>query len=175
MIRRNIFTQIERAHRKFSDEQIRNLGIITKLYEGKNEDFEALLNDYRTKLADAPEVSDDEDIMPKSYWQSNIDWLTERFPEEKYRDVVGLCKAVAIGKVYDENGKFVGYEDDSIGDQDFSLNPGRYVGVAIEDDGLTQEEFKERMMAYYTTLSKFNEEAHGLEDKIATNLQELFQ
>ena len=48
----------------------------------------------------------------------------------------------------------------------FSLNPGRYVGVAIEDDGLTQEEFKERMMAYYTTLSKFNEEAHGLEDKI---------
>ena len=25
---RNIFTQIDRAHRKFSDEQIRNLGII---------------------------------------------------------------------------------------------------------------------------------------------------
>ena len=55
------------------------------------------------------------------------------------------------------------------------MNPGRYVGVAIEDDGLTQEEFKERMMAYYTALSELNEEAHGLEDKIATNLQELFQ
>lgn len=55
------------------------------------------------------------------------------------------------------------------------MNPGRDVGVAIEDDGLTQEEFKERMMAYYTALSKLNEEAHGLEDKIATNLQELFQ
>ena len=67
---RNIFTQIDRAHRKFSDEQIRNLGIITRLYEGKTEDFEALLADYRAKLADAPEVSDDEDIMPKSYWQS---------------------------------------------------------------------------------------------------------
>ena len=133
------------------------------------------MNDYRTKLADAPEVSDDEDIMPKSYWQSNIDWLTERFPEGKYRDVVGLCKAAAIGKVYDENGKFVGYEDDSIGDQDFSLNPGRYVGVAIEDDGLTQEEFKERMMAYYTVLSELNADARNLEKSIAQNLQELFE
>lgn len=69
----------------------------------------------------------------------------------------------------------MGYEDDSIGDQDFSLNPGRYVGVVIEDDGLTQDEFKQRMMAYYAALSKLNEEAHGLESKIATNLQELFQ
>ena len=172
---RNIFTQIDRAHRKFSDEQIRNLGIITKLYEGKTEDFEALLADYRAKLADAPELSDDEDIMPKSYWQSNIDWLTERFPEGKYRDVVGLCKAAIIGKVYDENGKVVGYEDDSIGDQDFSLNPGRYVGVVIEDDGLTQEAFKERMMAYYTALSKLNEEAHGLEKKISGDLISLFK
>ena len=172
---RNIFTQIDRAHRKFSDEQIRNLGIITRLYEGKTEDFEALLADYRAKLADAPEVSDDEDIMPKSYWQSNIDWLTERFPEGKYRDVVGLCKVATIGKVYDDKGKFAGYEDDSIGDQDFSLNPGRYVGVVIEDDGLTQVEFKQRMMAYYATLSKLNEEAHGLENKIAENLKGLFE
>lgn len=170
---RNIFTQIDRAHRKFSDEQIRNLGIITRLYEGKTEEFEALLAAYRAKLADAPEVSDDEDIMPKSYWQSNIDWLTERFPEGKYRDVVGLCKAATIGKIYDDQKNVVGYEDDSIGDQDFSLNPGRYVGVVIEDDGLTQEEFKERMMAYYTTLSKLNEEAHGLESKVMDSIKKL--
>ena len=160
---RNIFTQIDRAHRKFSDEQIRNLGIITRLYEGKTEEFEALLADYRAKLVDAPELSDDEDIMPKSYWQSNIDWLTERFPEGKYRDVVGLCK---IANIEDEDG---------IKDQDYSLNPGRYVGVVIEDDGLTQEEFKERMMAYYTALSKLNEEAHGLEKKISDDLISLFK
>ena len=30
---RNIFTQVDRAHRKFSDEQIKNLGVITRLYE----------------------------------------------------------------------------------------------------------------------------------------------
>ena len=160
---RNIFTQIDRAHRKFSDEQIRNLGIITRLYEGKTEEFDALLDDYRTKLAEAPEVSDDEDIMPKSYWQAQIDWLTERFPDGTYRDVVGLCKAAKIEG------------EDGIKDQDYSLNPGRYVGVVIEDDGLTQDEFKQRMMAYYTELSKLNEEAHGLESKIAENLKELFQ
>lgn len=113
--------------------------------------------------------------MPKSYWQSNIDWLTERFPEGKYRDVVGLCKAATIGKIYDDKGKVVGYKDDSIGDQDFSLNPGRYVGVVIEDDGLTQEEFKERMMAYYTVLSELNADARNLEKSIAQNLQELFE
>ena len=115
------------------------------------------------KLAEAPEVSDDEDIMPKSYWQSNIDWLTERFPEGKYRDVVGLCKAAKVEG------------EDGIKDQDYSLNPGRYVGVVIEDDGLTQDEFKRRMMAYYTKLTELNEEAHGLEDKIAENMKELFQ
>lgn len=160
---RNIFTQIDRAHRKFSDEQIRNLGIITRLYEGKTEELEELLAEYRTKLAEAPEVSDDEDIMPKSYWQSNIDWLTERFPEGRYRDVVGLCKAAKIEG------------EDGIKDQDYSLNPGRYVGVVIEDDGLTQEEFKQRMMAYYIKLTELNREAHGLEGKIAENLKGLFE
>lgn len=160
---RNIFTQIDRAHRKFSDEQIRNLGIITRLYEGKIEEFDALLADYREKLEEAPEVSDDEDIMPKSYWQSNIDWLTERFPEGKYKDVVGLCKAAKIEG------------EDGIKDQEYSLNPGRYVGVVIEDDGLTQDEFKRRMMAYYVELSKLNKEAHGLENKIEENLKGLFE
>lgn len=55
------------------------------------------------------------------------------------------------------------------------MNHARYVGVVIEDDGITQDEFKNRMMAYYTALSKLNEEAHGLENKIAANLRELFQ
>lgn len=159
---RNIFTQIDRAHRKFSDEQIHNISIITRLYEGKTEEFTALLADYKTKLEEAPEISDDEDIMPKSYWQSNIDWLIERFPDGKYRDVVGLCK---VAKIEGEDG---------IKDQDYSLNPGRYVGVMIEDDGLTEEEFKQKMMGYYEELSKLNEEAHWIEKKIEENLKELF-
>lgn len=81
---------------------------------------------------------------------------------EKMTDVVGLCKVAKIGKIYDDKGKFIGYEDDSIGAQDFSLNPGRYVCVVIKDDGLTQDEFKQRMMAYYTALSKLNEKSTWL-------------
>ena len=44
---RNIFTQVDRAHRKFSDEQIKNLGIITKLYDGDNKSYQELLEEYR--------------------------------------------------------------------------------------------------------------------------------
>ena len=72
---RNVFTQVDRAHRKFSAEQIRNLGIITRLYEGKTEEFTKLIKEYETNMANAPETSDEEDNPPKSYWQANIDWL----------------------------------------------------------------------------------------------------
>lgn len=47
---RNVFTQVDRAHRKFSDEQIKNLGIITRLYEGKTEEFTALLGEHKKEV-----------------------------------------------------------------------------------------------------------------------------
>jgi type I restriction enzyme M protein len=151
---RNIFTQIDRAHRKFSDEQIKSLGIITRLYEGKSDDFFALVDEYKKskEKAAAPD---------KQYWQDNIDWLLERFPKGKYVDVIGLCKAAKIKG------------EDGIKDQDYSLNPGRYVGVVIEDDGLTEKEFKAEMTALNEELSKLNDEAKKLEKKIAANLGEL--
>ena len=160
---RNVFTQVDRAHRKFSDEQIKNLGIISRLYEGKTEDFQALLAEYREKLEKAPIVTDDEDVPPKSYWQEQIDWLTTRFPDGKYVDVVGLCKAASLEG------------EDGIKDQDYSLNPGRYVGVVIEDDGLTEEEFKAQMLSLQQELSQLNEEAHALETKIENTFKELLQ
>lgn len=159
---RNIFTQIDRAHRKFSDEQIKNLSIITRLYEGKKEEFQALINEYKEQLANAPEVSDDEDIKPKSYYQAQIDWLMERFPNGEYNDVVGLCKAATLER------------EDGIKDQDYSLNPGRYVGVVIEDDGMTAEEFKTEMLKLNEELDKLNSQAHILENKISENIKGLF-
>ena len=38
---RNVFTQVDRAHRKFSDEQIKNLGIITRLYQGDTDGLDS--------------------------------------------------------------------------------------------------------------------------------------
>ncbi|MDE5783030.1 MAG: type I restriction-modification system subunit M, partial [Prevotella sp.] len=127
---RNIFTQVDRAHRRFSDEQIRNLGIISRLYEGDSDSFWALVEEYKATGR-----------------QSEADWLLERWPDGQYRDVTGLCK---VAKLEGEDG---------IIDQDYSLNAGRYVGVVIEDDGMTEEEFAETMKAGHAELKALNAEA----------------
>ena len=158
---RNVFTQVDRAHRKFSDEQIKNLGIITRLYDGETEEFTKLIKEYETNMASAPETSNEEDNPPKSYWQANIDWLNERFPEGKYRDVIGLCK---VAKLEGEDG---------IKDQDYSLNAGRYVGVVIEDDGMTFEEFKQNMWCCHEELKALTKETEDLENDILNNLKTL--
>jgi type I restriction enzyme M protein len=175
---RNVFTQVDRAHRKFSDEQIKNLGIITRLYEGDTEAFNALIEEYKAALAEAPETAEDKDTKTKAYWQEQIDWLTERFPEGKYQDVIGLCKAAKVGVSYeiDKKGKQIEViEEDSIADQDYSLNAGRYVGVVIEDDGMTEEEFKATMLTLNSELTALNNEAKGLEAQIAENIKTLFE
>ena len=159
---RNVFTQVDRAHRKFSDEQIKNLGIISRLYEGDTAAYTNLIEEYKTALANAPETSDDKEVKTKSYYQSQIDWLNERFPDGKYNDVIGLCK---VAKLKGEDG---------IIDQDYSLNAGRYVGVVIEDDGMTAEEFKAEMLSLNEELFKLNDEAHSIEQTIAENLKVLF-
>lgn len=142
---RNIFTQMDRAHRKFSDEQIKNLGIITRLYEGDSEAFWQLVDEYK-----------------KAGKQEEVDWLLERWPEGKYRDVIGLCK---VAKITGEDG---------IEDNDWSLNAGRYVGVVIEDDGMTSEEFRQEMLSLNSEFSKLNAEAVDLQKKIEKNMVELF-
>lgn len=182
---RNVFTQVDRAHRKFSDEQIRNLGIITRLYNGDTEAFTSLIAEYQFCRDMAPEEAEDRETKTKAYWQSQIDWLTERFPEGEYRDVVGLCKAAKLGVSYelDENGEpkldkagepIPIIEEDSIADQDYSLNAGRYVGVVIEDDGMTEAEFRETMLGLNAEFEALNAEAKRLEEQIARNIQALF-
>ena len=153
---RNVFTQIDRAHRKFSEEQIKNLGIISHLYEGDTQAFADLIAEYKTALAAAPETSED-----KAYWQAQIDWLTERFPDGVYCDVIGLCKLAKL------NG------EDGIIDQDYSLNAGRYVGVVIEDDGLTAEEFKAEMQRLSADFESLNIESTQLICGISTKLKEM--
>ncbi len=151
---RNLFTQVDRALRKFSDEQIKNLAIVTRLYEGDSESFYELISEYETSR-------DNGETEEKKYFQKQIDWLLERFPEGKYEDIVGLCK---VAKLEGEDG---------IIDQDYSLNPGRYVGVVIEDDGMTAEEFKEEIFSLNDEFKKLNEEAKELEKKIEENLDKL--
>ena len=120
-----------------------------------------MLGEYRAALVVAPETSDDEDTPPKAYWQEQIDWLTSRFPDGKYVDVIGLCKAAKLDG------------EDGIIDQDYSLNPDRYVGVVIEDDGMTEEEFKLEMCLLNAEFLTLNGEAQKLEMAIVENLRSL--
>ncbi|MBQ1940544.1 MAG: N-6 DNA methylase [Selenomonadaceae bacterium] len=158
---RNVFIQVDRAHRKFSEEQIKNLGVISKLYHGDTQALADLLAEYWEKLAQAPETAEEAETQPKAYWQQQIDWLTERFPDGVYNDVIGLCKAATMEG------------EDGIIDQDYSLNAGRYVGVVIEDDGLTPEEFKAEMQSLHGEFTALSAEAKELETLITDNLKGL--
>lgn len=158
---RNVFTQVDRAHRKFTDEQIKNLGVISKLYNGDTNALEDLLAEYNNSLQQAPEESEDKEVLTKAYWNSQIEWLNERFPNGVYEDVIGLCKVAMLDG------------EDGIIDQDYSLNAGRYVGVVIEDDGMTEEEFKAEMLGLNKDLLNLNQEAKELEKLISDNLKGL--
>ena len=143
---RNVFTQVDRAHRKFSDEQIKNLGIITSLYNGDTPAFQDLIAEYKANGQ-----------------QDQIDWLMERFPEGKYQDVIGLCKVAKLDG------------EDGIKDQDYSLNAGRYVGVVIEDDGMTEDEFKAEMQRLHSEFEALSAKAKILEKEISDNLKSLWE
>jgi type I restriction enzyme M protein len=89
---------------------------------------------------------------------AHIRWLQERFPAASYEDVTGLCKLATRAQVQE---------------QDFSLNPGRYVGVVIEEDGKTEEEFMAEILDLNGELARLNEEAHLLEGIIGHNIKQL--
>ena len=83
-------------------------------------------------------------------------WLEERFPDGKYRDVEGLVKAVTR---------------EEIAANDWSLTPGRYVGVAETDDN--DEDFAEKFASLHEELRNLNAEAATLAKKIDANFKEL--
>ena len=77
------------------------------------------------------------------------EWLTEKFGDGEYKDVLGLCKIATIQEIEEKN---------------YSLTPGAYVGVAEqEDDGV---DFHERMNEIHAELAKLNQEANVLMDEI---------
>jgi type I restriction enzyme M protein len=261
---RNIFTQRDRAHRDFSEEQIQNLAIISRLHRGQREDFVRLVDRYfasgiealqqhkatfastslRERWRSSSEVEMNmpnfaeqiekisaleqayadyvvtrnlaevdsanqkqrqlaamfqpfftsihamlaglekkvrqlekhnhlptdtkpvkamleqlyQELKDAEYFFTQIAWLHERFPDAKYADVTGLCKRAT-------------YKD--IREQEYSLNPGRYVGVVIEEDGKTDAEFAAEMLAWNEELSTLNAEARELEAIINHNIMEL--
>ena len=81
--------------------------------------------------------------------------MQERFPDAVYEDVTGLCKLASL---------------EEIQEQDYSLNPGRYVGVVIEEDGMTEEEFAEEVLTLHQRLQGLDAKSQGLQQQINANL-----
>ena len=86
-----------------------------------------------------------------------VRWLLSRFPEAEFMAVPGLCKAVTRAE---------------IAEADWSLTPGRYVGVApVEED--EDFDFGETMREIHTELKTLNAEAAKLAAKIQVNFEGL--
>jgi type I restriction enzyme M protein len=84
--------------------------------------------------------------------------LKETFPKLKYADVAGLCKVATLKEIEG---------------QGWSLNPGRYVGVA--DKGEDDFDFAEKLEELNEELEVLNSEARELEERIAANVAKLLE
>lgn len=125
---RNIYRQVDRAHREFTPEQIEFIANIVRLYRGE----------------------------PVETASGSEDMLKEHFPEGKYVDIPGLCKVTTIAEIEA---------------QGWSLNPGRYVGVAQKDE--EDFDFMERLQELNEELERLNAEAAELEERIRENVDRI--
>jgi len=88
------------------------------------------------------------------------DKLIEVFGKKaKYIDVPGLCKAAILKEIEA---------------QGWSLNPGRYVGVA-PGEAVSDEDFKEQLEELNEELEKLNAQARELEQTIAQNVAAILE
>ncbi|WP_018604837.1 type I restriction-modification system subunit M [Uliginosibacterium gangwonense] len=99
-----------------------------------------------------------DELKAAELYYQHVSWLQERFPKAAYEDVTGLCKLASR---------------EEIAEQDWSLNPGRYVGVVIEEDGKTAEEFLSDLAISQEILVALSEEAAVLTANINGNLQQI--
>ena len=91
------------------------------------------------------------------YFYKQVEWLQSKFINGKFKDIEGLCKLT---------------DKKDISKNDWSLTPGRYVGVApkVEDEDFN---FEERMKEIHIELDGLNQEAFELAKIIKTNFEEL--
>lgn len=127
---RNIFTQVDRAHREYSPEQLQFIANIARLYREEEIDVSSLGE-------------------MKEEWKKN-------FPKNKYADIPGLCKVATLEEIREQN---------------YSLNPGRYVGVT--EKAADDFDFYEKLEELNEELEVLNSEARELEEKISENISKI--
>lgn len=193
---RNTYRQVDRAHREFTDEHIANLVCIRHLYQGNEVKWHLLMSHYEMRISELTQNYEDavseyntinaeaEEFLTKNpgkslkldlkkrlavsnteleeakakldYMVSMRQWLIDNFPDGKYRDVIGLCKAATI---------------EEIREQDYSLNPGRYVGVSFDIED--KNDFQMAMNSLKNELIDLNQQSSELMNQILSNLLDI--
>lgn len=112
------------------------------------------------KKNENPTVRDLVQEAPKqaSYFIHQVNWLHSRFAEGVYDDVLGLCKAVTR---------------EEIAANDWSLTPGRYVGVAAAQENGDEDAFIAQLREIHEELAELNERAATLAKRVSRNFEEL--
>ena len=156
-----------KALRKPQDKLIKQLldaiSTAAKEYQlSKNKDWKELylkeqldqLKTLQQQLSGNPDEEEPGLLHETEYFYKQAHWLTSRFPEGVYTDVEGLCKVVAQAEIEAK---------------DWSLSPGRYVGVdtATDDDF----DYEERLNEIHIELEGLNEEAIVLANAISDNFK----
>jgi type I restriction enzyme M protein len=152
---RHIYRQVDRAHREWTPAQIGFLANLVRLYRGEALDFTLGGDEARAKI--------EEVFGPVGRASSRADAsdtkTARRESRPTFRDVPGLCKAATLKE---------------IAAQGWSLNPGRYVGVAAGET-VSDEDFKEQLETLNVELATLNAQARDLETTIANNVAEILE
>ncbi len=98
-----------------------------------------------------------EHLKEVRHFQRHAAWLIERFPEARYCDVQGLCKAVPRAEIEAA---------------DWSLTPGRYVGVAATEED-EDFDFGDALGDIKAELADLNATASMLAARIDQSLERL--
>ena len=91
------------------------------------------------------------------YFHRQIHWLQDRFPDAAFAAVPGLCKVVTRAEIKSA---------------DWSLTPGRYVGVAPPEED-QDFDFEQTLRDIHVELADLNREAAELAARIQENFEEL--
>ncbi len=149
---RHIYRQVTRAVRDFNSEQLNFIANIVRLYRGEQVDNTYLDNHPEGDVQGSTNVTG---AGSAGATKNSGKWLVDKiFENGKYQDVAGLCKVASLKEIEE---------------QGWSLNPGRYVGVAQGDEE-HDEDFAIKLEALQEELEVLNSEAHELEKTIAENV-----
>jgi type I restriction enzyme M protein len=144
---RHIYRQVDRAHREWTPAQIGFLANLVRLYRGEALDFTLGGDEARAKI---------EEVFDKTTGKKTLNSQPSTL---NYRDIPGLCRAATLKEIEA---------------QGWSLNPGRYVGVAA-GEAVSDEDFKEQLETLNEELETLNAAARELEATIANNVTEILE